>query len=174
MELELIRPNMEYKYQIIEMMDEWSSTGERIVPYAIRRIDYHNFDEYIYEFNQEINGPIREGFVRNTTYFAYQASTDKIIGAVNIRHTLNEELLKAGGHIGDGVRPSERRKGYATEMICLALNKCRELEINRVMMSCDKDNIGSAKSIIKNGGKLEREFMNEEGVMEQIYWIDLR
>jgi len=173
MQIELIRPSMEYKRQIIEMMDEWSSTGERIVPYAIRRIDYHNFDEYIYEFDQEVNGPIREGFVRNTTYFVYQSTSDKIIGAVNIRHTLNEELLIAGGHIGDGVRPSERRKGYATEMIRLALDKCRDLNIDRVMMSCDKDNIGSSKSIIKNGGKLEREFVNEEGVIEQIYWIKL-
>jgi predicted acetyltransferase len=97
-----------------------------------------------------------------------------MIGAVNIRHTLNEELLKAGGHIGDGVRPSERRKGYATEMIRLALIKCKDLNIERVMMSCDKDNIGSAKSIMKNGGQLEREFVNEEGVMEQIYWIELK
>lgn len=173
MQIELIRPSMEYKRQIIEMMDEWSSTGEKIVPYSIRRIDYHNFDEYMYAFDQEVNGPIREGFVRNTTYFVYQASSDKFVGAVNIRHTLNEELLKAGGHIGDGVRPSERRKGYATEMIRLALDKCRELNIDCVMMSCDKDNIGSSKSIIKNGGKLEKEFVNEEGVMEQIYWIKL-
>lgn len=173
MEIELIRPSMEYRRQIIEMMDEWSSTGEKIVPYSIRRIDYHNFDEYMYEFDQEVNGPIREGFVRNTTYFVYQAMTDKIVGAVNIRHTLNESLLQAGGHIGDGVRPSERRKGYATEMIRLALDKCRELNIDRVMMSCDKDNIGSSKSIMKNGGKLEKEFVNEEGVMEQIYWIEL-
>ena len=173
MQIELIRPNMEYKQQIIKMMDEWSSTGEKIVPYSIRRIDYHNFDEYMFEFDQQVNGPLREGFVRNTTYFVYLASVDKIIGAVNIRHNLNEELLKAGGHIGDGVRPSERRKGYATEMIRLALDKCRELKIDRVMMSCDKDNIGSVKSIIKNGGKLEHEFVNEDGVMEQIYWIEL-
>lgn len=174
MQIVLIRPSIEYKRQIIEMMDEWSETGERIVPYAIRRIDYHNFDNYMYEFDQEVDGPIREDFVRNTTYFAYQPTTDKIIGAVNIRHTLNEELLKAGGHIGDGVRPSERRKGYATEMIRLALVLCRQLEIDNVMMSCDKDNIGSAKSIMKNGGKLEREFMNEEGVLEQVYWIELK
>ena len=58
-------------------------------------------------------------------------------------------------------------------MIRLALDKCRELNIDRVMMSCDKDNIGSSKSIMKNGGKLEKEFVNEEGVMEQIYWIEL-
>lgn len=82
-------------------------------------------------------------------------------------------LLFSGGHIGDGIRPSERRKGYATAMLRLALEKCRALGIRRVLMTCDKDNIGSAKSIIKNGGILENEVMNEDGVLEQRYWIDL-
>ena len=71
-----------------------------------------------------------------------------------IRHKLNESLLKNGGHIGDGVRPSERRKGYATEMIRLALEECKKIGIDRVLMVCYKDNIGSRKSIINNGGVL--------------------
>ncbi|MBR2176691.1 MAG: GNAT family N-acetyltransferase, partial [Clostridia bacterium] len=94
-------------------------------------------------------------------------------GAVNIRHYLNDYLLKEGGHIGDGIRPSERRKGYATEMVRLALIECKKLGIDRVLMVCDKDNIGSAKSILKNGGVLEDEFLNEYGDIEQRYWIDL-
>ena len=84
------------------------------------------------------------------------------MGAVNIRHYLNEYLLLHGGHIGDGIRPSERRKGYATQMIGLALEECKELGIKKVSRVCDKDNIGSAKSIIKNGGILENE-LNENG-----------
>ena len=94
------------------------------------------------------------------------------VGAVNIRHYLNESLYKSGGHIGDGIRPSERKKGYATAMIGLALEKCKELGINKVLMTCDKTNIGSAKSIINNGGVLESEF-EEDGVVEQRYWITL-
>ncbi len=58
-------------------------------------------------------------------------------------------------------------------MIGLALQECRKLGIKRVLMVCDKDNIGSAKSIINNGGILENEFANEEGGIEQRYWIDL-
>ena len=64
---------------------------------------------------------------------------------------------RSGGHIGDGIRPSERRKGYATAMIGLALEECRKLGINKVLMTCDKTNIGSAKSIMNNGGVLESE-----------------
>ncbi len=96
------------------------------------------------------------------------------MGAVNIRHYLNDYLLQYGGHIGDGIRPSERRKGYATKMVGLALEECKKLGINRVLMVCDKDNIGSAKSIVYNGGVLENEFADEDGTIEQRYWIDLR
>ena len=95
-----------------------------------------------------------------------------IVGAVNIRHYLNESLLLNGGHIGDGVRPSERRKGIATGMISLALEECRKLGIEKVLMVCDKDNIGSAKSIVNNGGVLENEIV-VDGVVEQRYWIDI-
>ena len=81
-------------------------------------------------------------------------------------------MLLNGGHIGDGVRPSERRKGIATKMISLALKECRKLGINKVLMVCDKGNIGSAKSIENNGGILENEVV-VNGVVEQRYWIDL-
>ena len=95
-----------------------------------------------------------------------------MVGAVNIRHYLNESLLLNGGHIGDGVRPSERRKGIATKMIALALDECKKLGIERVLMVCDKENVGSAKSIQKNGGILENE-IEVDGVVEHRYWIEL-
>ncbi len=96
-----------------------------------------------------------------------------MVGAVNIRHYLNEALLLNGGHIGDGVVPSERRKGIATAMISLSLEECRKLGIDQVLMVCDKENVGSAKSIINNGGILENEVV-VDGVTEQRYWIKLK
>ena len=78
-----------------------------------------------------------------------------------------------GGHIGDGIRPSERGKGYGTELVRLALIECKKLGIHRVLMTCDKDNIASAKTILRNGGVLENEVVNEEGEIEQRYWIEL-
>ena len=78
-----------------------------------------------------------------------------------------------GGHIGDGVRPSERRKGYATEMIRQALPICRKLGIDKVLMVCYKDNIGSQQSIIRNGGILENEIPSDNGKIDQRYWIYL-
>ena len=85
---------------------------------------------------------------------------------------MNEKLLLGGGHIGDGIRPSERGKGYGTKMIALALEECRKLGIDRVLMCCDKDNPASAKTIIKNRGVLENEVM-DEGSLVQRYWIEI-
>ena len=99
-------------------------------------------------------------------------SDNKIVGNLQIRHKLDEQFL-IYGHIGDSVRPSERRKGYATEQIRLALQKCKELGIDNVLMSCNKTNIGSAKSIINNGGILENE-INVGNELMQRYWISLK
>ena len=114
----------------------------------------------------------REGLVPDSTFFCLDEERDIMVGAVNIRHYLNEALLLNGGHIGDGVRPSERRKGVATKMIGLALQECKRLGINKVLMVCDKENVGSAKNILNNGGVLENEVV-VDGMIEQRYWITL-
>ena len=169
MKLSLVKLSEEYKRHLSEMMEEWYATGENIIPYVIRKNDYKDFEYYM--DNLEVKEGT-ENLVPDSTYFCLDEDRDIFVGAVNIRHYLNEALLRDGGHIGDGVRPSERRKGIATKMIGLALDECRKLGIDRVLMVCDKDNIGSAKSIINNGGVLENE-ITVEGVVEQRYWIEL-
>ena len=169
MKLRLVKACEEYRSQITDMLDEWNATGEKIIPYAIRRLDYHDFEYYCN--NLEVKDE-SQGMVPDSTFFCLDEERNIIVGAVNIRHYLNEALLLNGGHIGDGVRPSERRKGYATAMIGLALEECKKLGIYKVLMVCYKDNIGSAKSIQNNGGILENE-INVEGKMEQRYWIEL-
>lgn len=171
--LKLVKPSIKYKTQFIEMMKEWEATDEKIIPYSIRIAPYNDFDKMLKYFKDEENGMYMPKQVPATTFWAYDDETDMIVGAVNIRHKLNETLLKGGGHIGDGVRPSQRRKGYATKMIALALQECKKLGINKVLMVCYKDNIGSAKSIQKNGGILENEIPLKDGKIDQRYWIDL-
>ena len=170
MNLRLISASPEYQKQISDMLDEWYATGEKIIPYAIRRLDYHDFAFYCE--NLENKDFLLKDFVTDSTFFCLDEDSDMVVGAVNIRHYLNESLLLDGGHIGDGVRPSMRRKGIATKMIALALEECQKLGIYKVLMVCDKDNIGSAKSIINNGGVLEDEPVID-GVTNQRYWIDL-
>lgn len=169
MNLKLVKASVQYQQQINEMMEEWCNYNEEIVPYAIRRLDYKDFENYCKEL--EIKDD-RSGLVPDSTFFCLDEERNIMVGAVNIRHYLNEALLLNGGHMGDGVRPSERRKGIATKMIALALEECRKLGIKKVLMVCDKENVGSAKSIIKNGGILENEVV-VNGVTEQRYWIDI-
>ena len=169
MKLKLVKASLLYQKQITQMLDEWYGAGEKIIPYAIRKEDYHDFEKYLASLEVKDTGT---GLVPDSTFFCLDEERDLMVGAVNIRHYLNDALRVNGGHIGDGVVPSERRKGIATAMIAMALKECRKLGIDRVLMVCDKDNIGSARSIIKNGGVLENEITADGGIVQR-YWIDL-
>jgi predicted acetyltransferase len=93
---------------------------------------------------------------------------------IDIRHELNEYLRTIGGHIGYGIRPSERNKGYASYLLNKALTKCKELQISQVLITCDEDNIGSTKVILNNGGIEDDVFITEEGQMKRRFWITLQ
>ncbi len=166
--LKLVKLERKYYPLLVDMMDEWTESGERIIPYAVRKNDYKDYDSYF----EGLDNPGSDTMVPDSTYFCLDEERNIFVGAVNIRHYLNESLLFRGGHIGDGVRPSERGKGIGTQMVALALEKCRELGIDRVLMVCSKSNVASAKTIINNGGILENE-INVNSVIEQRYWIEL-
>ena len=174
MNIELVRLTNEYKEQLFEMLEEWKkdiiANHTDMSPWKIWANYFHDFDYYIHNLDTKEESP--NGWVPDTTLFCLDKDRNIFVGAVNIRHYLNDALLKTGGHIGDGIRPSERRKGYATSMIALALDECKKLGINKVLMCCNKENIASAKSIINNGGTLENE-VEEEGHIVQRYWIQL-
>lgn len=174
MNIVLVKPTSEHKDLLIDMLAEWKKDIEEnhtdTSPYAIFKNDCRDFDFYL--DNLDIKEETKDGKVPSTTLFCLDLDRNIFVGAVSIRHYLNEQLLRTGGHIGDGIRPSERKKGYATAMIGLALDECRKLGIERVLMCCDKDKIGSAKSIIRNGGVLENE-VEEDGHLAQRYWIQI-
>ncbi len=173
MNIKLIKPTINDKEKIIEMLKIWKEDIEKNKTNGSPSAIFRNMDEdfQYYLDNLDTKENIDEGKVASTTLFCYDMDRKVFVGAVNIRHSLNEHLLQFGGHIGDGIRPDERRKGYATAMIGLALEECKKLGIGKVLMTCDKTNIGSAKSIINNGGILENEVL-EDGKIVQRYWID--
>ena len=114
-------------------------------------------------------------YVPSYDYFA--VDDDKFIGVIHIRTRLTEDLLKFGGHIGYGVNPKYRKMGYGTEMLRLAISEYKDLiEEDRLLMTCDDDNIGSYKIIEANGGILEDKVENIESgekFISRRYWIDL-
>ncbi len=169
--LVLVKLSPKFKRHLFEMLDEWVNYHDtNHSPYAIFKNDYHDFEHYL--ANLEVTEPTN-GLVPDSTFFALDLSRDIFVGAINIRHELNERLLRDGGHIGDGVRPSERSKGFGTAIIRLGLEECRKLGIVKVLMVCDKDNVASRKTILHNDGVLENE-IEVDGEVVQRYWITLK
>lgn len=112
------------------------------------------------------------GHVASTFLFAFDAS--RIVGRVSIRHTLNADLLRIGGHIGYVVVPEFRRRGYATAILDRAIEIAHgDLGIHRVLVTCDEDNVGSIRTIERNGGVLEN-IVAGPGLAapKRRYWID--
>jgi predicted acetyltransferase len=95
-----------------------------------------------------------------------------LVGRVSIRHRLNAALTDVGGHIGYGVRPAHRGKGFATEMLRQAVTKIRQLGVARILVTCDDDNIASIRSIERNGGQLQDVRPFADGTRKRRYWID--
>ncbi|GKU30518.1 acetyltransferase [Clostridium folliculivorans] len=169
----LVSPAMEHKDAYNEMMVEWEEEKGHIYPGVIRRkgTDYSSWLETLELYRKRETCPPH--LSPSDTFFLVNEN-NSLLGAISIRHYLSEQLLKLGGHIGYGIRPTERRKGYATEMLKLALEKCRYMGIEQVLITCDKDNIGSSKTIIANNGVLENEIVEDNGNIVQRYWISIK
>lgn len=173
-DLRLATPSLHHKDQFEEMMDEWEHFGGRIHPGALRRysgnqkVPYEKWLKWSTDDKDEKTCP--EGYAPQHLFFLMNQS-GRLLGAVSIRSKLNEGLIKSGGHIGYGIKPSERKKGYATKLLSLTIPKAREICIENILITCDKSNIGSAKTIINNGGILENEIVEEDGNIVQRYLI---
>lgn len=167
----LIEPNLEIEKEYNEYIDEWEKLGENIIPSASIRSNFIYKDLINKWSEQKTNKAYDKGFVPASIYFLVDENK-KIYGSLHIRHELNDYLLNHGGHIGYGIRPSERRKGYATQALALALSIVEGLGMKRVLIICNKKNIASARTIINNGGVLENE-VTKDGETTQRYWIEI-
>lgn len=168
----LIKPTVDLKDEYLAFYQEWKQSGEQMVPWVISK-DPSDFSAMVQELHAEESGEkLPEGWVPASTYWLI-TQDKKIVGAVNIRHQLTVPLLQTGGHIGYGVRPSERRKGYATQILALSLQKAKELGIEKALVVCDATNLASERTILKNGGMADESFVEEDGNIVKRYWIAL-
>lgn len=169
--LKLIFPDISHKEAYIDMLEEWKNTEEfkigHVSPGALFRGE--NFEEFLQIAIEDL-AENRLG-VPATLFFLTE--WERILGGIQIRHHINHpNLMEYGWHIGYGIRPSERRKWYATKMLELALVETKKLWIDRVLLGCYDDNIASQKTIENNGGIFER-YTEFEGKKSRRYWIEL-
>lgn len=170
--MKLIKLTSNYKCEWDSLISEFKENEEKLTPLATKG-QANTFEEFLIEANNNSIGiNLPNGIVPSDIYFLVDDDSKYLIGSIDIRHYLNEYLSEYGGNIGYGVRPSERQKGYATKMLALALEECKKIGMLKVLITCFKSNVASANTIIKNGGVLQNEVV-EDGKIKQRYWIQL-
>ncbi len=164
----LIEPTEELRAEFLEMAQEYSAAGEDRYQDAL-----HDFPAYIRSILDGARGiGLPAGRVPYSTFWL--TSGRRLIGRSSIRHHLPAELAYEGGHVGYDIRPAERRKGYGTLILELTLGEARGLGLKRVLLTCDTDNVASAKVIEKNGGRLKDQAVSRRsGKVISRYWIEL-
>jgi predicted acetyltransferase len=181
-EIKLIKPSANYAEKIAEYRNEFITNndfftvcGVNRIPGAERILEYDSVIDWIEncrlceraETNPYGDCPIA------TQYMVVRESDDRIVGMIHLRHELStEELRNFDGNIGYSVRPSERLKGYAKELLRLCLEKAREHSLEKVLICCVDTNLGSRKAILANGGEYELTNYGEESRLHvELYWI---
>lgn len=171
-ELKLIVPTMEYSDQILKYKNEFIKNSDSLDGTAGLATAASIEDWLTALQDNSSEKTVRPGLVPASTFLGLRVKDNRIVGMIDIRRRLNEYLLEFGGNIGYSVRKSEREKGYAKEMLHLALEKCKELHLTKVLITCNKSNIASVKTIIANGGVLENEVPDGDGITQR-YWIEI-
>lgn len=159
------KPSLERKEEALEYLKEHRDINSDIngTGGLNRCSENYSYEEWLEDvINSEDEEWVKnKGLVPASTYFTIRESDNKIVGMVSLRHYLNDVLRNVGGHIGYGIRPSERGKGYAKIQLYLALLECKELGIEEAMVDCTKSNIKSEKTIIALGGVFDKEFYDQ-------------
>jgi predicted acetyltransferase len=170
----LVEPQERYKEGFKKMVNEYRVQGEEEY-FEMYREALKDFRGYVLKLNDNAKGiGVLEGWVPSYTYWLTNKE-DEILGVVRIRTSLDNEFVrKFAGHIGYDIAPLSRRKGYGNNLLKLALQKAAMINLDRVLITCDVDNIGSKRIIESNGGIFESEIFKEEKNKQlRRYWIAL-
>ncbi len=180
--LRLVRPKKEHERQAIEYLEEFFAAGSKA--HGAGGLDRYedDYDGWLEKLAADRVQVPNEERVPAETFFLMkrlpreshmlQKDVERLVGMVNIRLFLNDSLWAYGGNIGYSIRPSERRKGYNKVNLYLALKVCQNHGLEAVLLDCDKNNVGSAKTMRALGGKLIRECPHKdwEGKDTIIQW----
>ena len=169
--LKLVRPTLEMKQAALDFKQEFFDNGERVINGSEMLDNMDNYEEWLSSVTDNRFGEtVNPNWVVTDTFFAVDGN-EKIVGIIDLRHTLND-FLKDFGNSGYSVRPSERKKGYATKMLAMIKQVAKEVGLNKLQLSVERDNSPSVKTIVNNGGVYERSF-EFSGEMADVYMVEL-
>lgn len=150
----LVKPTKEYEEKAIDYINEFYKYNSNINGVGGLHKYLNNYYSWLLKLDDDRICVPTEERVPSETFFLVREDGDKIVGMINIRLALNEKLRRVGGNIGYSIRPTERRKGYNKINLYLGLLECQKHDIYKVLIDCEKDNIGSDKTIQALGGVL--------------------
>ena len=178
MNLYLREINKNDKNEILQMIDEIKNSDDykKFEGLSnIKNVNAENFDNFLVELENNKSMKLYMPHLVDQSTFILVDENNHIYGGSNIRHELNNNLLKHGGNIGYLIRSSERGKGFAKLMLKLTLKKCKELDISKVLLTCREENIASSKVIENNGGVYENSlYVDEMNETYRRYWITIK
>lgn len=168
--IHLEKPSSEYEERHLDLLREFENNWEDVIPMAMIIKEWENYEDLLTKVQDYREWKNMKPWYAPSSLFFIVDETDSLVGWIHIRHALAGTLSLHGWHIWYGIRPSERRKWYASEALKLALEEAKKLNISPVMLTCRKDNIGSAKTIMNNWWELECEYERDEE-MQLKWWI---
>jgi len=159
--IKLVRPDKEHKNKALVFKQEFFDNNEKTINGSELLDQMDDYDEWLKSVTDNISPEtVNPNWVVTDTFFAIDEN-DEIVGIIDFRHTLND-FLKDFGNSGYSVRPSRRRKGYATEMLKQVIEVAKESGLSEIHLSVERTNEPSIKTIKKNGGVYERSFEFEK------------
>ena len=168
MKIELVKPSIDMVTMILEFVSEFKKHKEDTINGCCGLTRYNDYSKWIQYVRQVENGLIPDR-ISSSTFLAIDKLSKSIIGIIDIRHYLNEEHFYSG-HIGYSISPNLRCNGYGTEILQLGVEKAKELNIEKLLLTCEKSNIASQKVVERNNGIFEKEIF-DDGESYLVYWI---